>query len=110
MHGLHNADLIRQRLPRHHWAPKPYLPDRKAAHREFAAKARSVGSKKREETAAKAAATRARKRGAATDEIRAGQALGTDSASALAEHTESTRMTIDDEERSLTVTAGEGLP
>lgn len=97
MHALHNADLIRQILPRHHWAPKCYVADRKAAHQEFAAKARSLGTKKREETAAKAAATRARKKAAVADEGRAGEA-GTSSASAPTEQTNSFGADIENEE------------
>ncbi len=85
MHALHNADLIRQILPRRHWAPKPYLSDRKSSHQRFAAKARSLGTKKREETAAKAAATRARKKEALTSEGRAGEDR-TNAASTSAEH------------------------
>lgn len=95
MHALHNADLIRQRLPRHHWAPKPYLPDRKAAHRQFAAQARSLGTKKREETAAKAAATRARKKGAVVEAGRLGE-TSAHGASALAAPEDVTQMTPDE--------------
>ena len=62
MHALHNADLIRQTLPRHHYAPQYYLRNREQSHQEFAANARTVGTKKRAEAAAKAAATCARKK------------------------------------------------
>ncbi|KAI0073338.1 hypothetical protein K474DRAFT_1649687 [Panus rudis PR-1116 ss-1] len=65
MHALHNADLIRQSLPRHLWKPVPYLKDRAASHAQFAEKVREVRPAKRAEAVTKAAETRARKQAAA---------------------------------------------
>lgn len=60
MHGLHNAHLIREILPRSLTAPTPYLPDRAASHDRFAAELRETGPAKRAETQAKTKATRDR--------------------------------------------------
>lgn len=58
MHALHNAQLLRETLPRSLTEPQPYLVDRKAKHYELAANLRVTGPLKRAETAAKAKATR----------------------------------------------------
>lgn len=63
MHALHNANLLRKALPRHLTEPHPYTPDRTAFHSSLAAGLQVSGPAKRAESAAKAAATRARKRG-----------------------------------------------
>ncbi|KAJ7444523.1 hypothetical protein B0H11DRAFT_1746826 [Mycena galericulata] len=60
MHGLHNAHLIREVLPRLLTAPVPYLEDRVASHHRFAAQLRQTGPAKRAETQAKTKATRAK--------------------------------------------------
>ncbi|KAJ7778812.1 hypothetical protein DFH07DRAFT_865489 [Mycena maculata] len=60
MHGLHNAHLIREVLPRTLTAPVPYLPDRVSSHRRFAAQLRETGPAKRAEIRAKTQATRAK--------------------------------------------------
>ncbi|KAJ7477826.1 hypothetical protein B0H11DRAFT_1726278 [Mycena galericulata] len=60
MHGLHNAHLIREVLPRLLTAPVRYLEDRVASHHRFAAQLRQIGPAKRAETQAKTKATRAR--------------------------------------------------
>ncbi len=65
MHGLHNAALIRQALPRRFSKPIPYLEDRKAKHREYAAAANQLTIAKRAEITAKAKATRAKNKAAA---------------------------------------------
>lgn len=65
MHGLHNAALIREALPRRFSKPIPYLKNREAKHREYAAAASKLTSTKRAETTAKAKATRAKKKAAA---------------------------------------------
>ncbi|THH15683.1 hypothetical protein EW146_g4834 [Bondarzewia mesenterica] len=62
MHALHNASLIRETLPRHLTIPKRYFSDRKAKHDEFAVNLRITGPVKRAETAAKAKATREKKK------------------------------------------------
>lgn len=62
MHALHNAALIRETLPRHLAAPKPYLADRLGKHNELAAELRVSGPTKRAETAAKTKATKAKKK------------------------------------------------
>jgi hypothetical protein len=58
MTGLHNAAQIRKILPRHLTAPKPLHTDRQAYHFEIAAKLRITQAQKREQTKAKAKATR----------------------------------------------------
>ncbi|KAJ7115666.1 hypothetical protein C8R44DRAFT_880092 [Mycena epipterygia] len=58
MHGLHNAHLIRDVLPRELVAPIPYLADRVATHRRFAAQLRISGPAKRTATQAKTRATK----------------------------------------------------
>ncbi|KAJ6600531.1 hypothetical protein DFH09DRAFT_1257967 [Mycena vulgaris] len=60
MHGLHNAHLIRDILPRSLTEPMPYLSDRVASHSRFAALLRQTGPAKRAETKARTQATRAR--------------------------------------------------
>lgn len=65
MHGLHNAALIRQALPRQLSKPTHYLQNRTAKHREYAAEARKLSVAKRAEATARAKATRARKKAAA---------------------------------------------
>ncbi|KAJ7852212.1 hypothetical protein B0H14DRAFT_3137185 [Mycena olivaceomarginata] len=60
MHGLHNAHLIRDILPRSLTVPVPYLSDRIVSHRRFAAQLRQLGPAKRAETQAKSKATRDR--------------------------------------------------
>ncbi|EPQ53882.1 hypothetical protein GLOTRDRAFT_106509 [Gloeophyllum trabeum ATCC 11539] len=61
MHAIHNAALIREILPRPLTTPRHYLhPDRPAKLAEIAEGLRISGPAKRAETAAKAAATRAR--------------------------------------------------
>lgn len=67
MHALHNADLIRETLPRHLTAPVPYFHDRRAKHDGFAAELRISGPAKRAETMAKAKATRERNKKAGAD-------------------------------------------
>ena len=59
-HGLRNAHLIRETLPRHLTEPKPCLVDRRAKHFEFAAALREVGPEKRAQAVAKGLATKAR--------------------------------------------------
>ncbi|KAH8100336.1 hypothetical protein BXZ70DRAFT_973011 [Cristinia sonorae] len=73
MHALHNAELIRQTLPREMWAPKPYLPDRLAKHRDIAAGLRVTRPIKRLESQAKSANTRAKNRAAQEETNRRGQ-------------------------------------
>ncbi|KAJ6608351.1 hypothetical protein B0H10DRAFT_1955505 [Mycena sp. CBHHK59/15] len=46
MHALHNADLLRDTLPRNLTAPIPYFPDHDAKHKEFAALLRVSGPAK----------------------------------------------------------------
>ena len=58
MASLHNAAQIRKILPRHLSAPRPLYTDRQAYHFEIAATLRVMQAKKREETQAKAKATR----------------------------------------------------
>ncbi|KAJ6536221.1 hypothetical protein B0H19DRAFT_1213746 [Mycena capillaripes] len=58
MHGLHNAELIRDTLPRSLTAPIPYFEDRTAKRREFAALLRVSGPAKRAATQKKAKETR----------------------------------------------------
>ncbi|KAJ7715041.1 hypothetical protein B0H16DRAFT_1340263, partial [Mycena metata] len=60
MHGLHNAHLIRETLPRHLTELKPCFVDRKAKHFEFAAALREVGPEKRAQAIAKGQATKAK--------------------------------------------------
>jgi hypothetical protein len=58
MHALHNADLLRETLPRTLTAPIPYFADRDTKHREFAALLRVSGPAKRAATAKKSKETR----------------------------------------------------
>ncbi|TCD64244.1 hypothetical protein EIP91_004346, partial [Steccherinum ochraceum] len=60
MHAFHNADLIRRTLPRTLWAPKSYVEDRGAKHREAAEKLRVSRPQKRAEAVKKGKETRAR--------------------------------------------------
>ncbi|KAJ7104568.1 hypothetical protein C8R43DRAFT_1092216 [Mycena crocata] len=61
MHGLHNAHLIRDILPRSLTEPIPYLQDRATSHQRFAAQLRETGPARRAEIQAKAQATRAKR-------------------------------------------------
>ncbi|KAH9911660.1 uncharacterized protein B0H18DRAFT_892153 [Fomitopsis serialis] len=60
MHALHNADLVRETLPRNLTEPRYYLADRKAQHRRIATDLRVTGGARRAQAAAKAAQTRIR--------------------------------------------------
>ena len=60
MHGLHNAHLIREVLPRSLTAPTPYVQDRVTSHERFAAQLRETGPAKGAETQAKTKATKAK--------------------------------------------------
>ncbi|KAJ6550496.1 hypothetical protein DFH09DRAFT_1248846 [Mycena vulgaris] len=60
MHGLHNAHLIREVLPRALIAPVPYLQDRCASHLRFATQLRQTEPARRAEIQAKTKATRAK--------------------------------------------------
>ncbi|KAJ3786078.1 hypothetical protein GGU10DRAFT_420697 [Lentinula aff. detonsa] len=60
MHGLHNAHLIREALPRHLVAPTHLIDDRVAFHKQLAAGLQITGVEKRALKKAKAAATRAK--------------------------------------------------
>lgn len=62
MHAIHNAELIRQTLPRHISKPRPYYSDRLGKHKEFADAASRTNTKRREATAAKQRETRERNR------------------------------------------------
>jgi hypothetical protein len=57
MHGIHNAHLIRETIPRDLTIPRPYLSDRVSKHKELAAQLRVSGPAKRAETNAKHAQT-----------------------------------------------------
>lgn len=59
-HGLHNAHLVRETLPRHLTAPKPCFVDRRAKHHQFAAALREVGPEKHAQAIAKGQATKAK--------------------------------------------------
>lgn len=65
MHGLHNAALIRQALPRRFSKPTHYLEDRTSKHQEYAVAAKKLIITKRAEATARAKATRARNKAAA---------------------------------------------
>ncbi|KAF8994433.1 hypothetical protein BDZ89DRAFT_1179858 [Hymenopellis radicata] len=58
MHGIHNAHLIRELLPRNLVAPIPLQADRQAYHRALSLELQVTGPKKRAETQAKAKETR----------------------------------------------------
>jgi hypothetical protein len=62
MHALHNADLIRDTLPRNLTAPIPCFPDRDAKRKEFATLLRVSGPAKRAATAKKSKETREKKK------------------------------------------------
>ncbi|KAJ7840157.1 hypothetical protein B0H14DRAFT_2360807, partial [Mycena olivaceomarginata] len=62
MHALHNADLIRDTLPRDLTAPIPCFPDRDAKRKEFAALLRVSGPAKRAAAAKKSKETREKKK------------------------------------------------
>lgn len=58
LHALHNAEKIRKVLPQHLTRPTLIFPDRRAKHKEIAAKLRVTGKAAREASKAKAKATR----------------------------------------------------
>lgn len=60
MHALHNADLIREALPRSLTKPKCYLTDRRARHNQIAGGLRITGTVRCAQAAAKAKQTRER--------------------------------------------------
>ncbi|KAJ7434352.1 hypothetical protein FB451DRAFT_1063451 [Mycena latifolia] len=60
MHGLHNAHLIRETLPRRLTEPTPYFSDRPAKHIEFAEGLQVVGPERRAQAIAKGQATKAK--------------------------------------------------
>ncbi|KAJ7772761.1 hypothetical protein B0H14DRAFT_3589979 [Mycena olivaceomarginata] len=62
MHALHNADIIRDTLPRDLTAPIPCFPDRDAKRKEFAALLRVSGPAKRAAAAKKSKETREKKK------------------------------------------------
>ncbi|KAJ7872662.1 hypothetical protein B0H14DRAFT_2184404, partial [Mycena olivaceomarginata] len=57
MHGIHNAHLICETLPREMTIPRPYLSDRLAKHKELAAQLRVSGPARRAETLVRRAQT-----------------------------------------------------
>lgn len=62
LHALHNAHILRETLPRHLVALTHSHPNRRELHDTMAAKLRISGPAKRAETAAKAQATRAKRK------------------------------------------------
>lgn len=58
LHALHNAQLLRETLPRSLSEPKYYLPNRRQTHHLAALDLQKTGPEKRAASAAKAAATR----------------------------------------------------
>ncbi|KAF8056083.1 hypothetical protein FPV67DRAFT_1732296 [Lyophyllum atratum] len=62
LYALHNAELLRRTLPRQLSVPRPIYDDRKAHHREIAAKLRVSQATKRSTTQAKRKATLAAKK------------------------------------------------
>ncbi|KAJ7649282.1 hypothetical protein B0H17DRAFT_1270814 [Mycena rosella] len=77
MHALHNANLIRETLPRHMTQPKPCFLDRRAKHNEFAAKLRETGPEKRVLAQAKAQATKLRNKQDKADKTEGAQERAT---------------------------------
>ena len=65
MHALHNGQRIRDCLPRHLTAPKPFRADRRAHHDAIAAQLRISGPARRAEIARKQKETRERNKKAA---------------------------------------------
>jgi hypothetical protein len=64
MHGIHNAHLIRETLPREMTVPQPYLSDRLAKHKELAVQLRVSGPARRAETLVRRAQTLQRNKAA----------------------------------------------
>jgi hypothetical protein len=85
MHAIHNVALLRQTLPRQLTAPQPYLLNRTATHRQLAQGLHVSQTAKREATASKGAATRAKK--AATKFSHPGHTLTPSGTSTVDSHT-----------------------
>ncbi|KAJ7784239.1 hypothetical protein B0H16DRAFT_1295984 [Mycena metata] len=78
MHGLHNAHLIRETLPRELTAPEPCFSDCRSKHNEFAAALRETGPAKRAETVAKTQATKQRNKRDKVEKLAGAQERGED--------------------------------